>query len=77
MSQFIKFYKKQLLKNFFKIPVWVLKIIFPLRRLKIRGSKIDFQSYAYIPNYDHRESQWHSSIKSDSEKINSLLNIKI
>ena len=48
MSQFIKYYKKQLLKNFFKIPVWMLKIIFPLRRLKIRGSKIDFQSYAYI-----------------------------
>ena len=38
---------------------------------------VDFQSYAYIPNHDHRESQWHSSIKSDSEKINSLLNIKI
>ena len=48
MSQFINYYKKQLLKNFFKIPVWFLKIIFPLRRLKIRGSKIDFQSYAYI-----------------------------
>ena len=48
MSQFIKYYKKQILKNFFKIPVWLLKIIFPLRRLKIRGSKIDFQSYAYI-----------------------------
>ena len=48
MSQFIKYYKKQLLKNFFKIPVWILKIIFPLKRLKIRGSKIDFQSYAYI-----------------------------
>mgnify|MGYP001158398679 FL=1 len=48
MSQFIKNYKKYLLKHFFKIPVWLLRIIFPQKRLKIRGFKIDFQSYAYI-----------------------------
>jgi len=48
MSQFIKNYKKYLLKHFFKIPVWLLRIILPQKRLKIRGFKIDFQSYAYI-----------------------------
>ncbi len=48
MSQFIKNYKKYLLKHFFKIPVWLLRIIFPQKRHRIRGFKIDFQSYAYI-----------------------------
>ena len=48
MSHFIKSYKKFLLDNFFYIPVWLLRIIFPNKRLKIRGAKIDFQSYAFI-----------------------------
>ena len=48
MSQIIKSYKKFLIRNFFYIPVWILRIIFPQIRTKIRGSKIDFQSYAFI-----------------------------
>ena len=48
MSQLIKFYKKFLLHNFFYIPTWILRIILPQFRSKIRGSKIDFQSFAYI-----------------------------
>ena len=48
MSQIIKYYKKFLIHNFFYFPIWILRIIFPQIRTKIRGSKIDFQSYAYI-----------------------------
>ena len=48
MSHFIKSYKKFLLDNFFYIPVWFLRIIFPTKRLKIRGAKIDLQSYSFI-----------------------------
>ena len=48
MSQLIKFYKEFLLHNFFYIPTWILRIILPQFRSKIRGSKIDFQSFAYI-----------------------------
>ena len=48
MSQLVKFYKKYLLKYFFRIPSWLLRIIFPLKRKSIRGFKIDYQSFAYI-----------------------------
>ena len=83
MSQFIKYYKKYLLKYFFKIPPWLLRILLPLKRKSIRGFKIDYQSYAYI-NLNPK-STLHSVKDEDllkirkiieSNKINSRLSLK-
>jgi hypothetical protein len=83
MSQFNKYYKKYLLKYFFKIPPWLLRILLPLKRKSIRGFKIDYQSYAYI-NLNPK-STLHSVKDEDllkirriieSNKINSRLSLK-
>ena len=83
MSQFIKYYKKYLLKYFFKIPPSLLRILLPLKRKSIRGFKIDYQSYAYINL--NPTSTLHSVKDEDllkirkiieSNKINSRLSLK-
>ena len=83
MSQLIKSYKKFLFHNFFYFPVWILKIIFPQFRTKIRGSKIDFQSFAYI-NLNPKSSLYKigeddlPKIRKviEKNKINSRLSLK-
>ena len=83
MSQLIKSYKKFLFHNFFYFPVWILKIIFPQFRPKIRGSKIDFQSFAYI-NLNPKSSLYKigevdlPKIRKviEKNKINSRLSLK-
>ena len=71
MSQFIKYYKKYLLKYFFKIPPWLLRILLPLKRKSIRGFKIDYQSYAYI-NLNPK-STLHSVKDEDLLKIRRII----
>jgi len=83
MSQLINSYKKFLFRYFFNIPSWILRIILPQFRSKIRGSKIDFQSFAYI-NLNPKSSLY--KIKEDDlpkirnvikkNKINSQLSRK-
>ena len=83
MSQLNKYYKRFLLRNFFYIPTYILRIILPQFRSKIRGSKIDFQSFAYI-NLNAKSSLY--KIKEndlpkirkviEKNKINSQLSLK-
>ena len=83
MSQFIKSYRRYLLKHFFIIPSWLLRVLLPLKRKSIRGFKIDYQSYAYINL--NAKSTLHSVNDEDlpkirriieSNKINSRLSLK-
>ena len=71
MSQIIKSYKKFLIGYFFYIPVWMLRIIFPQIRTKIRESKIDFQSYAFIKL--NPKSTLHRVEEKDLPKIRKVI----
>ncbi len=71
MSQLIKSYKKVLLRYFFYLPIWILRIILPQFRSKIRGSKIDFQSFAYI-NLNPKSSL-HKIKEDDLPKIRNII----
>ena len=71
MSQIIKSYKKFLISNFFYVPVWILRIIFPQIRTKIREFKIDFQSYAFIKL--NPKSTLHRIEEKDLPKIRKVI----
>ena len=71
MSQIIKSYKKFLISNFFHVPVWILRIIFPQIRTKIREFKIDFQSYAFIKL--NPKSTLHRIEEKDLPKIRKVI----